>query len=105
MKKIFLFLILSLSLLSLSNYTFNKFVAGKVLLEPAVAPKKTQVVCNGIAYDCKKPVKYLGEVGGCYCYACYGSGKKKTICTKNLEENKKLQKLINNFPRGRAARY
>ena len=94
MKKIFLFLVLSLSLLLLSNYAFNKFVAGKVLLKSGVAPKKTQAACNGKAVDCSKPVTYLGEVNGCYCYACYGTGKRKTICTKNQEENKKLQKMI-----------
>ena len=94
MKKIFLFLVLSLSLLSPSNYTFDKFVAGKVLLEPNVVPKKIQIDCGGKASDCAKAtVRYIGKVSGCYCYACYISDKRKIICTKDQAENKKLQKL------------
>lgn len=65
-----------------------------------VSPRATRVrrgqkSCSDSANDCKWPVKYLGEKGGCVCFACE-SGKKtqRTVCTTNKQDRAKLMTRV-----------
>jgi len=43
---------------------------------------------------CRRPMTYLGEDKGCYCFGCYSCGSQRVITTPRTKEAARHQKAL-----------
>jgi hypothetical protein len=56
--------------------------------------------CSDLPKDCKLPVRYLGEKGGCSCFACeYGQKTQHASCTNNKQDREAFLDKVRQSPK------